>query len=46
MIGLYEIARHGWCEAVFPDISNLLERDPINFEKFAEDFRKTWDKKC
>lgn len=43
MIGLYEIARHGWCETVWPDISNLLERDPIDFEKFAEDFKATWD---
>jgi uncharacterized protein YbjT (DUF2867 family) len=43
MVGLYEIARHGWCEAVWPDISSLLERDPINFEKFAEDFRTIWN---
>ena len=43
MIGLYEIARHGWCEAVWPDISNLLERDPVSFEKFAGDYRDTWE---
>jgi uncharacterized protein YbjT (DUF2867 family) len=44
MIGLYEIARHGWCESVWPDISNLLEREPIEFDKFAEDFRPVWDR--
>jgi uncharacterized protein YbjT (DUF2867 family) len=43
MIGLYEIARHGWCEAVWPDISSLLEREPIDFEKFAGDFRSIWN---
>lgn len=42
MIGLYEIARHGWCEDVYPDLKKILEREPINFEKFAEDFIELW----
>ena len=42
MIGLYEIARHGWCETVFPDLANLLEREPLRFEQFADDYKKSW----
>jgi uncharacterized protein YbjT (DUF2867 family) len=42
MVGLYEIARHGWCEAVFPDLANLLDHEPMRFEQFAEDYLQSW----
>lgn len=42
MVGLYEIAKHGWCEAVFPDLANLLEHEPVLFEQFAEDNLQSW----
>lgn len=42
MIGLYEIARHGWCEEIQPDLQNILEREPTKFEQFAWDYKETW----
>jgi uncharacterized protein YbjT (DUF2867 family) len=43
VIGLYEIARHGWCEDVSPDLENILEREPVSFEQFAEDYMDVWN---
>jgi uncharacterized protein YbjT (DUF2867 family) len=42
MIGLYEIARHGWCEEISTDLEKVLGREPIRFEKFAQDYKETW----
>jgi uncharacterized protein YbjT (DUF2867 family) len=42
MIGLYEIARQGWCSAVRPDLRDILGRAPITFEQFARDYIKSW----
>ncbi|MDO5577035.1 MAG: hypothetical protein Q4F84_08145, partial [Fibrobacter sp.] len=42
MVGLYEIARNGWCEEVRTDLKEILEKDPISFEIFARDFRNNW----
>lgn len=44
MIGLYEIARHGWCEEIRNDLKEILGRDPITFESFALEFRDYWIK--
>ncbi|KMQ52062.1 NmrA family transcriptional regulator [Chitinispirillum alkaliphilum] len=41
-IGLYEIARHGWCEKVTPDLRDVLGREPVSFKKFARDFKNDW----
>ncbi len=41
-IGLYEIARHGWCERVSTDLEKVLGREPVLFEQFARDFRDEW----
>ncbi len=43
MIGLYEIARHGWCEDIYPDLEKILEREPVSFEQFAEDYKALWN---
>lgn len=42
MIGLYEIARHGWCEEIRNDLKEIIGRAPITFETFARDFRDNW----
>jgi uncharacterized protein YbjT (DUF2867 family) len=42
MIGLYEIARHGWCEEISADLEMIIGREPIPFEKFAQDYKETW----
>jgi len=41
VIGLYEIARHGWCKDVHPDLREILGAEPISFDKFAEDYKET-----
>ncbi|HON11372.1 MAG TPA: SDR family oxidoreductase [Chitinispirillaceae bacterium] len=42
MIGLYEIARKGWCEEVRPDLAEILKREPRTFEQYAWDYRDLW----
>ncbi len=42
MVGLYEIARHGWSQDVSGDLETILERPPITFEQFAGDYLKEW----
>ncbi|MDG5816126.1 NmrA family NAD(P)-binding protein [Chitinispirillales bacterium ANBcel5] len=42
MVGLYEIARHGWCENIAQDLGYILGREPTSFEQFAIDHRHEW----
>ncbi len=42
IIGLYEIARKGWCEEVRPDLREILKRDPVSFEQYARDYKENW----
>lgn len=42
MIGLYEIARHGWSEDISSDLPHVIGRSPITFEQFALDFQSEW----
>ena len=42
MVGLYEIARHGWCEEVQTDLEEILQHEPILFEQFAWDYKDSW----
>jgi len=42
MVGLFEIARHGWCSNIYPDTSEILGREPHSFLKYAQDNRNLW----
>lgn len=42
MVGLYEIARHGWSEDISSDLSLIIGRSPITFEQFAIDNQPEW----
>lgn len=38
MVRLYKSTRHGECELVAHGVKRVLGRDPISFEKYAEDY--------
>lgn len=42
MIGLYTVARLGKANKSTDEIKKLLDREPIVFSKFVEDYKKVW----
>lgn len=42
MIGLYTVARLGKANKSTNEIKNLLDREPIGFSEFVEDYKKVW----
>lgn len=44
MAGLYTITRFGNASKVTHDVETILGRPPISFDKFAHDYRSSWEK--
>lgn len=42
LIGFYQFVRAGFCEPVSPDTETVLGRQPISFERFANDYASRW----
>ncbi|MEN6497751.1 MAG: SDR family oxidoreductase [Thermoguttaceae bacterium] len=42
LIGFYQFVRAGFCEPVSPDTETVLGRQPISFERFANDYASSW----
>jgi uncharacterized protein YbjT (DUF2867 family) len=40
--GLYTITRFGNAKEVTDDVANILDRSPISFDQFAQDYRDRW----
>lgn len=42
MIGLYNFVKQGYSEIVTDDVKLILGREPINFDKFVQDYLEFW----
>lgn len=42
LIRLYQFVRQGWTAPVSPDVANVLGREPITFEQYAQDYAECW----
>jgi uncharacterized protein YbjT (DUF2867 family) len=42
LIRLYQFVRQGWTAPVSPDVANVLGREPITFEQYAQDYAEYW----
>ena len=42
VVVLYQLSRRGCTESVSPDVANILGREPITFEQFADDYASSW----
>jgi uncharacterized protein YbjT (DUF2867 family) len=42
LITLFDVARYGWCEEVSDDLKSIINREPIHFEQFIEDYHDRW----
>lgn len=42
LIRLYQLVRQGWTAPVSPDVVNVLGREPITFEQYAQDYTECW----
>lgn len=42
MIGLYNFVKQGYSEIVTEDVKIILGREPINFDKFVQDYLEFW----
>ena len=45
LIGFYRFVRQGFCEAVRPDLGNILRRKPTSFAQFARVYAQQWNAK-
>lgn len=45
LIGFYRFVRQGFCEAIKPDLSTILQREPTSFGQFARDYAPQWNAK-
>lgn len=45
LIGFYRLVRQGFCEAIRPDLSSILRREPTSFAQFAGDYAQQWNAK-
>jgi len=43
MSQLYGMIRQGWTATVTPTVSQVLDRAPISFEQFAQDYASVWE---